>query len=605
MMALRMAVLLLLMPLTAQDHAEAALEVRIDAERCEVGRPCLLVVEARGGEIGEPVLPEIAGAAVQQEPCARKQDLRLDNMSWRQRVECAYRLTPLRAGTLVVPAITVQIDGKEVHSQPFEVEVWGSTKSRSSRSTDSPAQQGGPLARVVSAAPRQPRTLTLGEAVQTRAYVNKDMAYLGEPIILTLAIEAHTGVSVGDRPLENRYPETAGFYSMPENPEAASVQTVNRNGLRYRINEFRQVLYPTRTGDLRIGPWEWTGVAQVRSANGYERVRVQRRTQPLSVKVEPLPARPAEFNGAVGVFSFDGYLTRSEVVQGVTTNLVLRVTGQGNPGAIGEPHVEAPPGLHIGQAVAETTAHPVRDPSMVTVERSFTYPLTPSRTGRLTIGEVDFCYFNYEQERYVTRTAGPFQLDVAPDPAAAEEHGPGGVLQPAPPLSGGGSGEVRPLAAGPGHLSRTGTYAWALPLVFFTPLVGYAALALRLRHVRRLESDGAYARAYHARRRGRRRLAGVFRASRPVDLLHHTLVAFVADKCGVAAAGLTSSDIGQMLKQHGAPAELTDSVTRIVRKCERIRYGGESVSREEVGALVQGAALCMDQLDDIQPGGTS
>ena len=80
-------------------------------------------------------------------------------------------------------------------------------------------------------------------------------------------------------------------------------------------------------------------------------------------------------------------------------------------------------------------------------------------------------------------------------------------------------------------------------------------------------------------------------------LLAPLLMGFVADKLDIPEAGLTAADVARHFAEHGLGADKADNLARILRSCERAQYGAARLSASEVEALVQGAALCMDELD--------
>ena len=99
-----------------------------------------------------------------------------------------------------------------------------------------------------------------------RLIPSKQTVVKGEP--LSIRIKFYTRLNLSD--LQNpKFPEYTGFYSQEiESPQNISLQRENINGTIYNTAILGKVLlYPQRSGDLKINPAEIDAIIQQRIKN--------------------------------------------------------------------------------------------------------------------------------------------------------------------------------------------------------------------------------------------------------------------------------------------------------------------------------------------------
>jgi hypothetical protein len=568
--------------------------VRVDRDVVEEGHPFWIIVEARGANVEEPEIPKVPGLVIERRASRTNDQFTIVNRTMTQVKLRGYRATATRTGTITIPAVTVSINGKQVKSEPMELTV----------EEAAPIQPTGPTGRT-DESPRDQeagrRTVTLDDAVFATSEVDRREVYQGEPVHLTLSLWVLSNVNMRDRPLYMQYPTTTGFYAIPETPQEVTIQNRMHEQLDFRVTVQKQVLYPLSTGTLTVGPWEWRSAARVLTGRGFEQVQLRRVTEPIEITVRPLPLRPANFSGAVGTYTLQAHVTEKKVIQGTPTKLVVRVTGNGNPDAIGEPFLPDIEDAYIAPAEKETQSHPSRDPVHVVVERSFTYAITPLKAGTLTIPAVEYCYFDTDAKDYAIERVGPFTVEVLATPEQQSDQIVDSNLDLSAKNVAVLGDDIRPLELHPEGLRRGGPAPVTAATVVAGPVLAYCALAVYLGRRRRFESDTGLARSHRARVRARKRLAAARKASEPSEELYRAVIGFLADKFDVSEAGMTSSDAEGLLSRCGVEPGLVENLLKILWKCERARYAGDSVSREEVDALIHGAAAAVERLDAVRP----
>ncbi len=550
--------------------AGAQVSVRLEAEIEPVtaGQPFRLIVTTSGGLPDAVKFESVPNIVIQDTPISQSSSTSIINGAVSHRVMLHFRAAIAEPSTVAVPAATVTVSGKPHKSNSLTV------------TAVEQVERPGP---------------TLGDGVRINSLTDKIEAYEGEAITLTLEIWEMEGVSI--KGITN-IPQTVGFYAIPQEPVPTDVVAKQHEGLKYRVRQSTQMLYPTRSGQLRIDKFEWNGIVRgVTEIDGYRRRindRFIRASDPVMITVKPLPQRPEGFTGAVGSFLVEGQLSSGQVDQGVPVKLAVRITGRGNPRAVSAPEFPALEWAFVGEPVRTDAAPDLAVQGRV--DHIFEFAITPHQAGNQTIPRMHFVYFDPERVAYETKSIGPFSLTVF---SSGESDRPvlfDGAENTSVNAIDILATDILPIVTRPGNLTRGN----GLPAVFWIaailPVLAYAAVAAFVYRRRRFENDHGYARAYHARTEAHRELRGVLEAGRPEESLHRALIQFVANTYNAPEAGMTAHDADALLRSHGCEDDLCKNVQTILRSCERAVYADQSLPGDEMKALVHGAAAVIDQI---------
>ncbi|MDZ4859519.1 MAG: BatD family protein, partial [Candidatus Hydrogenedentes bacterium] len=364
------------------SHA-ATLTATFNDSTVSRGVPFQIDVEAVGNDIGEVIVPDVPGATIASQPISTSIQASIINGVASLSKTFGFRVITEKAGSLSIPPFSANIDGARVESAPLTLTV----------SED----------RTPKAAQRNRRVLTADQVIFTEIRTDKIEAFKGEPVQLNMEIWLHSECRI--RPLPGGMPEVTGFYAVPRVPESQPKRFDTRDGQTYEVFTLAQTLYPTTTGELRIGPWTLSGYVAVGSVTR----EVERRTDPVFVTVKPLPPPPANFSGSVGKYRIAAELRRNQTEPGVPATFVLRVEGNGNPDAVGEPELPELPGAFVDtpkraqKKKGQTQSEPAEE---------FSYRLTPTKPGDLRIPSIEYCYFDADAGEYTTVSTAPLVLQV-------------------------------------------------------------------------------------------------------------------------------------------------------------------------------------------------
>jgi tetratricopeptide (TPR) repeat protein len=147
-------------------------------------------------------------------------------------------------------------------------------------------------------------------------------------------------------------------------------------------------------------------------------------TAPVRLQVAALPALPPDagtFTGAVGHFTLVSRITPESVAVGQTVTWTVVLSGTGNWPALKDlPPRTIPP--HFRTIKALRTVQ-VKAPGRFDGSLTEDLLLIPEQKGRATLGAIRWAYFDPQLGRYVTLSAAPVALAVAPAERSAEAKG--------------------------------------------------------------------------------------------------------------------------------------------------------------------------------------
>lgn len=123
---------------------------------------------------------------------------------------------------------------------------------------------------------------------------------------------------------------------------------------------------------------------------------------PFTLNILPLPEAPGNFSGAVGRFDFAVDVAPVDVAPGDIIKATMKITGYGDLDRI------KPPTISPGRNFKAYNARTLKTPDVDNVV--FEQILIPQNTNAAVIPAVDFTYFNPDQGKYLTESAGPFTL---------------------------------------------------------------------------------------------------------------------------------------------------------------------------------------------------
>ena len=329
-------------------------------------------------------------------------------------VTITYTLYAAKNGSFTIGASHAVVGGKRLSSRPVKIQVSGHAQ----RTNGAPNMHG-------QNSYDQPHMRSAGSAISgsdlfIKVSASKKRVHEQEPILLTYKV--YTQVDLTQ--LEGKMPDLKGFHTQEVPlPQQKTFHTETVNGRPYKCVTWSQyVMYPQMTGRLEIPSITFKGIVVQQNRNvdpmeaffnggsGYVEVKKDIKAPGITLQVDPLPQRPANFSGGVGKFNISASLDKKEVKAGEPITLRVVVGGIGNLKLLKQPVVNFPKDFDKYDAK-------VTDKTRLTangVEGNMVYDFlaVPRNQGSYTIPSVEFTYYDTSKNAYKTIKTQPFKVEV-------------------------------------------------------------------------------------------------------------------------------------------------------------------------------------------------
>lgn len=572
---------LLALTATLGQVEESPIRYWVDDTNVRVGLPFWIHVEATGTKIELPATIRESGIVIDPINVRQSTFHARNTQSDIKTIRKSYSARVLRPGTLVLPPVEITVDNKLY-----------TTKSLTLTALTIPTDDASEGAKS-----RKPLPAPKEELVFISMDVDRREVYQGEPVFFRTQLWRIMYQDVDSGPYrESRIelPTTEGFFVAEIDP-LSFVGT--HNEFTYDVWEERSLLYPIDVGDLMIGKWHWEGVALInrRRTTRRDRMYYDLDIGPIPIKVKAIPQGPPDYSGSVGEFSCDATMDVTRTMEGVPLRIDVTLYGEGNPFAMGEPHLPEVTWARINEIERETNSNFPEEQNTLEVTKVFAYDLVPLRSGSYELPAVTYTYFSPSAETFKTAQSQTFAIEVvrsgeAPSTLVAADDVPvaestlqtlGNDIQPAL------------LAREPLEPQRT----WSLAGLAFAllPLLAYAGVVHRSQ--RRTPSDITESRR---RARAAKTLRGAADQSNPVDAVYDALTDAMSAAFSFDASSIVSADLPDMLKRLGVASELAEQLVDAYSMCERGRYASEELSADELKKLLASADHCLTTLNELK-----
>lgn len=509
-----------------------------------------------------------------------------------------YALYPQQKGKFTIPGLTITIAGKDFASAPIEVEVVDAVAA--------PSPAGSPA---------QNQALTnLSDKIFMIMGTPEKEAYLGEKVPLTIKLFV-TGVSASDI----EYPEFAHDGFSVDDFEKPKQYQQMIGGLRYDVLEFKTHIYPSRIGELILGPAKIRCQILTKSKrravgpdsrfadffdsdlfegflDTFERRPASLESTDLSLVVYPLPenGKPETFTGGIGQFEFDATVSPAEVRVGDPVTVRMKIKGE-NLKAVSFPAIKPQDGLKLYDPQ-------VREEGGEKILEQVVIP-TDDKVAQLP--EIAFSYFDKASKTYQTVVKGPFPLKVLK--SQGQESKIIGLQEFIP--------EKRAEQFGRDIVfikERSDAFRPVGKRLYdniFIRLSGIGVVALWVllyvvyRETHRLRTDQVYARRLRAPKKAQ---AGMLSAKALIqkgrekefyDVIFKTLQEYLGDKFHLSSSGLTFVAVDEVLSSQGIAPEMIGRIKVIFEDCDMVRYASASFDAGKMRGSLESLEKVIDHLE--------
>ena len=314
-----------------------------------------------------------------------------------------FRLTPRQPGDYTIPALTVQVAGQKLTSEPVTLHVL-----KPSAPPPGAVNSGSELAFLKLVLPR--KEVYVGESftAQLQLYLLNRVQGVSQ---IQLAAFPADGFTVGKM------------------VEAQKHQTQIGNGV-YTVIPVQVALKAIKAGPQTIGPVTFSLVVELPSAGrqrdvfdpfgmfnrGEQRqLSVSTDTETLQCLVVPKENAPRDFNGAIGQFSMSMNAGPTNVAAGDPITVKVQISGRGSLEGLALPEQ---PAWHDFKVYPPTTKLETTDQLGLQGTKSFEQIVTPESPDIKALPPISFSFFDPDAKAYRTLTQPAVPLVVRPGGAS-------------------------------------------------------------------------------------------------------------------------------------------------------------------------------------------
>lgn len=487
-------------------------------------------------------------------------------------VTYTYTMMANKNGTFVIPAAHAVVGGNNVASQAIRINVSGKSQSAGQYSQSRSQQQAQRVDRAGSR--------ISGNDLFIRVTANKQRVFEQEPILLTYKV--YTQVELTQ--LEGKMPDLNGFHTQEiQLPQQKTFHIENINGKTYRCVTWSQyVMFPQMSGMLEIPSIMFKGIVVQENPNvdpfeaffnggsGYIEVKKEIKAPSVTIKVEPLPSKPANFSGGVGYFSVASSVDNKTVKAGDPVNLRVVVSGSGNMKLIKMPELVLP--KDFDKYDPKITDKTKLSTEGITGTMVYDYLIVPRNKGQYTIPAMEFVYFDTRTSTYKTEKTQPIQLNVEQGTG-----GSGGVTD----YSQRNDNDISDIITGDvvgeqPYYTFFGTTGYAIInalilVAFIILLIVFRKRAMALADVTAMRGKKANKVAVKRLNKSAKLMQGGKRTEFYDEVLR-ALWGYVGDKLNIPVEQLSRDNVSGKLQERGVAEEVTCRFIEAIDECEFARY---------------------------------
>lgn len=589
-------IIFLLFTILAAWQVKAADKVRFVAEAADVvvsGDQVRLVFTVSSQDIKDFRAPSIKGFDVLMGPSRSQQSsIQIINGKRTSNSSTAFTYILLAGspGTYTIPAASVEVNGEKVFSNAISIKVLPQDQN----SGNSGNNGGGSAS--------SSRSQAAGSRISANdlfitATASKTTVHEQEAILLTYKV--YTVVNL--RQLYGKMPDLKGFHTQEvELPQQKTFTLEHYKGRNYNTTVWSQyVLFPQQTGKLEIPSITFDGVVAQQTVsddpfdaffNGGGHVEVKKKitTPKVVINVQPLPAKPAGFSGAVGEFKLASSINATDVKTNDAVTIKLTLSGTGNMKLIGTPEVKFPQDFEIYDP--KVTDDYKLTNSGLTGTKTFEYLAIPRHAGNFTIPAVEFTYFDLKSNSYKTLKTEAYNLKVAKGQGNADQVISDFTNKESVKMLG---SDIRFIKLGDSSLHPKGDFFFGTVgyyLCYLIPLLLFVVFAVIYRQKALENANVAKVKTKKANKVATRRmkLAGKLLAENKknefYDEVLKALWGYISDKLSIPVSQLSKDNIEAELTNYGVQEALITEFIGVLNECEYARYapGNENEAMDKV-----------------------
>ena len=537
----------------------AAFTATLDRDTLMLGESATLALAFEGSSPNRVPTPSVPGLQITQAGTSQ-------NMSWingamSSTVTVSFSVTPQRAGEFTIPALTAEVSGQQLASQPLKLVV-----SKASAPSAAAVDSGNEIAFLKLTFPKS--KIYVGEATVARLelYLRDDVQNFGNFQITSSATD---GFSAGKTvELQN---------------QRRRVQVGNRV---YTIIPLAIPLTAVRTGTVTLGPVTANAVVVLPSRNQGgdpffrqffnqgEQKQVTLASDPVNVESLPLPVKnqPANFSGAIGNFKMTATAGPTAITVGDPITVRVQISGSGALDIVALPAQAA---WNNFKTYPPTTKLETSDPFGFQGTKTFEQIISPLNNDVHELPALTFAFFNPDDGQYhtLTQPAVPLTVKAAgatplPQMAANKpDEKPAQDILPIKEDLGGVMQNQAPLVASPVFLA-----AQTVPVLAFLAAFIWRKRADNLANNPRRRRQRAVAALIASGRTDLQKFATENKPDEFFATLFRLLQEQLGERLDCPATAITENVVEENAILRAAPNHLRDALREQFQLCNQARY---------------------------------
>ena len=550
----------------------ATFTASLDRDAIALGETATLSLTFEGGQPQTAPSPDVPGLQIVS--AGNSQNFSIVNGQMSSTVTVTFSISPRKTGEFVIPAMTVDVNGQALTSQPLKLAV-----TQPNAPTAAEVSSGSQSAFMKLALPRQ--AVYDGEVLPARldVYLRDDVQNFGN---FQFTATPADGFAVGKMAQGNRQ----------------QVQIGNRV---YTDIPLSLALTATRHGPISVGPFTASAVIVVPSPNqrrdffgmfnNGEQRQITLASDTVTAQSLPLPAenKPANFNGAIGNYTLTVSAGPTNLAVGDPITVHVQIAGRGALDALTLPDQ---PAWRDFKAYPPTSKVEPSDNLGLQGTKTFEQIVTPQNTDVHELPAFSFSFFDPAAGSYRTLSEPPVTLVVhsagaasAPMMAAVKTANP----QAPPP-------DLLPIKEQLGKLTQTGPPLLTQP-VFLTaqsvPVLAWLAALIWRKRTDNLANNPRLRRQRHVARLVRdglndlRRLATENKSDDFFATLFRLLQEQLGERLDCPASSITEAVIDERLARSGTPEATLAGLRELFQLCNQARYAPLRTSGELAAVIPQ------------------
>ncbi len=512
-------------------------------------------------------------------------------------VDYSFYYTADKAGTVTVPSISVNAEGKTLKSNSVTITVLPPDKNAHAQTH--PGAPAAPQQQVVSSGKVSPEDLIV------TVTLSKNHLYEQEAVVATIKVYTKHNITSFHA---STLPSFEGFLS-EELEVKDQVKVEHFRGSNYYTAVLKRcLLYPQKAGKLTInsGRYDVTLETYEQISNGFYITgrpvsqNITTTSNSLSVNVEALPQpQPANFSGAVGQFTASRTLDSELLRTNEAATLTYNIKGTGNIKYLKAPEIELPSSVEQYNPDTESDAHFTG--SDMTGTFNIKYSFIPQQVGNFVIPASTFCYFDIAKKQYVNIDMPAINAKVVKG-----SEGSGATEQKDIDKTMTDIRHIKPIA--PGSLVKEDMMTFGKTyyvLLYVIVLVALIASIIIYRRQLTLNADLAGRRTARANKVANKLLKearGAMNAHKNdvfYEMTSRALWGYISDKLRIPASALTRDNITEKLTDYNANEDTINRIINILDECEMARFTPEH-SDSQVSALYQSTCEVIKDVESIK-----